>query len=114
MKCMNTYKPSAARNQSGLPFVATLLGFCLVSGVFNSHASTDYGPAIWRPVYSGHWYSSGYGHKFIVNHDMEGYYLSTISYFQRSSTQASVHYYVNGKKDYTSDAAGGEGQGPGR
>ena len=108
MKCMNTYKPSAARNQSGLPFVATLLGFCLVSGVFNSHASTDYGPAIWRPVYSGHWYSSGYGHKFIVNHDMEGYYLSTISYFQRSSTQASVHYYVNGKKDYTSDAAGGE------
>jgi N-acetyl-anhydromuramyl-L-alanine amidase AmpD len=39
---------------------------------------------------------------------MEGYYLSTISYFQRSTTQASVHYFTNGKKDYASDANPGE------
>src|SRR5262245_7149024 len=75
---------------------------------FAASASTDYGPAIWRPVYSGHWYTSGHGHKFVVIHDMEGYYLSTISYFQRSTTQASVHYFVNGKKDTSSDSPAGE------
>jgi hypothetical protein len=71
-------------------------------------ASSDYAPAIWRPVYSGHWYTSGNGHKFLVIHDMEGYYLSTISYFQQSGTQASIHYYVNGLKDNASDANAGE------
>ncbi|MDB6122084.1 MAG: N-acetylmuramoyl-L-alanine amidase family 2 [Pedosphaera sp.] len=86
-------------------FVAML---CAIIGTSAATASTDYGPAIWRPCASGHWYTSGHGHKFVVIHDMEGYYLSTISYFQRSSTQASVHYYVNGKKDYASDANAGE------
>jgi N-acetylmuramoyl-L-alanine amidase len=71
-------------------------------------AQPDYGPAIWRPVYSGHWYTSGNGHRFVVIHDMEGYYLSTISYFQQSGTQASIHYYVNGVKDSSSDAPAGE------
>lgn len=80
----------------------------VLAGLVQLPASTDYGPAIWRPCYSSHQYYSGYGHKFIVNHDMEGYYLSTISYFQRSTTQASIHYYVNGKKDYSSDASPGE------
>ena len=73
-----------------------------------SRASSDYGPAYWRPCYPGHYYTSGYGHKFVVIHDMEGYYLTTISYFKRSSTQASVHYFANGKKDYGSDAPAGE------
>ncbi|EEF62143.1 putative Ig domain-containing protein [Pedosphaera parvula] len=71
-------------------------------------ASTDYGPAVWRQAYSGHWSTSGYGHKFVVIHDMEGYYASTISYFQRSSTQASVHYCVNGKQDSSTDYPAGE------
>src|SRR5579864_7338316 len=68
-----------------------------------AQASSDYGPAIWNPAYPGHWYTSGYGHKFHVVHDMEGYYLSTISYFQRSTTSASVHYCVNGLQDTGSD-----------
>src|SRR6185295_15785229 len=88
--------------------VAGLLVGCLVGGSLRSRASTDYGPAIWRPCYSSHQYYSGHCHKFVVIHDMEGYYLTTISYFQRSTTQASVHYYVNGKKDYSSDASPGE------
>jgi hypothetical protein len=71
-------------------------------------ASSDYGPAIWNPAYSGHWYTSGSGHKFHVCHDMEGYYLSTISYFKQSATSASVHYCVNGKHDTSSDAPEGE------
>jgi N-acetyl-anhydromuramyl-L-alanine amidase AmpD len=73
-----------------------------------SQASTDYGPAIYREAYPGHWYTSGNGHKFHVIHDMEGYYQSTISYFQRSTTQASSHYCINGLKDYASDAERGE------
>ncbi|MEP6664158.1 MAG: N-acetylmuramoyl-L-alanine amidase, partial [Verrucomicrobiota bacterium] len=59
-------------------------------------------------AYAGHWYTSGNGHKFHVIHDMEGYYLSTISYFQRSSTQASIHYCVNGLKDTSTDSPAGE------
>ena len=71
-------------------------------------ASTDYGPAVWRPCYPSHLYTSGYGHKFHVIHDMEGYYLTTISYFQHSTTDASVHYFVNGKKDSSGDAPAGQ------
>src|SRR4051794_16232044 len=85
-----------------------LLAVCAMSGLSVGQASTDYGPAIWRPCYSSHQYTSGYGHKFHVIHDMEGYYLSTISYFQKSTTQASVHYFANGKKDTSSDAPAGE------
>ncbi len=41
-------------------------------------------------------------------HDMEGYYLSVISYFQMSTTNASVHYNVNGLQDSPSDAPAGD------
>ncbi len=71
-------------------------------------ASTDYGPAVWRPVCSGKWNTSGSGHRFYVEHDMEGYYLSSISYMQKCSVSVSVHYACNGKKDASSDAAAGE------
>ena len=71
-------------------------------------ATPDYPNAIWRPAYPGHWYTSGNGRYFVVIHDMEGYYLSTISYFQQAGTQASAHYCVNGLKDNASDAAPGE------
>ena len=80
----------------------------LLASVSQVSAQPDYPYAYWRPVYSGHWYTSGYGHKFHVIHDMEGYYWTTISYFQRSTTQASVHFYVNGKTDNGTDAAPGE------
>src|SRR4051812_31432342 len=79
----------------------------LVSAIA-ANASSDYGPAIWNPACSGHWYTTGYGHKFHVVHDMEGYYASTISYFKNCGTSASVHYCVNGKQDATSDAPAGE------
>ena len=83
-----------------------------------SFASTDYAPAIYREAYSGHWYTTGYGHHFAVIHDMEGYYLSTISYFQKECqvqnsdgtcrARASIHYCVNGLKDNASDSPAGE------
>jgi hypothetical protein len=85
-----------------------MLGLGLLSAATGAYASADYGPAIWNPAYSGHWYTSGNGHRFCVIHDMEGYYLSTISYFKQSGTQASIHYCVNGLKDSSSDAPAGE------
>lgn len=76
--------------------------------VFTPAAQPDYPGAIWRPAYAGHWSTSGSGRYFVVIHDMEGYYLSTISYFQQSGTQASAHFCVNGLKDSANDAPAGE------
>ncbi len=55
----------------------------------------DYPLAKWASSYPGHWYTSGSTRTFVVIHDMEGYYLSTISYFQLQSTNASIYYCVN-------------------
>jgi hypothetical protein len=68
----------------------------------------DYPSARWAPAYPGHWYTTGYKKDFIVVHDMEGYYLSVISYFQQASTSASIHYDVNGMQDSPSDAPAGD------
>ncbi len=74
-----------------------------------AQASTDYGPAIYKPM-SGcsKWYTSGNGHIFCVIHDMEGYYLGSMSYLNRCDVSASIHYGVNGKADTSSDAPAGE------
>lgn len=76
--------------------------------LFQPAGQPDYPGAVWRPAYPGHWYTSGNGRHFVVIHDMEGYYLSTISYFQRSNTQASAHYCINGLKDNAADSPAGE------
>ena len=55
----------------------------------------DYPDAKWTPAYPGHWYTTGYGKYFVVIHDMEGYYASTISYFQ-TTAEVSAHFCVNG------------------
>ena len=56
----------------------------------------DYPLAKWAQAASGHWYTTGFGDYFVVIHDMEGYYLSVISYFQDPATQASAHFCING------------------
>jgi hypothetical protein len=68
----------------------------------------DYPPARWIPSADGHWYTTGYGKYFVVIHDMEGYYLGVISYFQQSTTSASVHYCTNGLQDSPSDRPAGD------
>src|SRR5687767_4506830 len=67
-------------------FVVLLATTVLSSPV--AHASTDYGPAIYREAYPGHWYTTGYGKRFYIIHDMEGYYWGTIYWFQRSTVYA--------------------------
>ena len=69
-----------------------VLGSVSLAGASAAWASPDYGPAVWRPCCSGgctKWYTSGYGHRFVVIHDMEGYYLSSISYLNRCGVSAS-------------------------
>ena len=79
------------RNLFGL----ALALFCCLLLCRTADAQPDYAPAIWNPAYSGHWYTTGNSHSFCVIHDMEGYYLTTISYMQQSGTQVSIHYCVN-------------------
>lgn len=78
------------------------------SGLGKTTAQPDYPLATWASAYPGHWYSNGYPKSFVVIHDMEGYYLSTIAYFQQSTTTASIHYDVNGLQDTPSDAPAGD------
>lgn len=78
--------------------------FAVFVPAMTSRASTDYPPAIYREAYPGHWYTSGYGKRFYVIHDMEGYYWGTIYWFQRSTVYASVHYCTNGKVDNATDS----------
>src|SRR5689334_19125014 len=66
-----------------------------------SQASTDYGPAGWYP--DCNFNTSGNGKRFLVQHDMEGYFASSMVYLAKCSTQASIHYLVNGKQDASSD-----------
>src|SRR5258706_9288631 len=79
-----------------------------IAAALSANASSDYGPATWRPACSGHYYTSGNGHKFHVCHDMEGYYASTISYLQGCSVTVSIHYCCNGKQDASTDYAPGD------
>lgn len=73
-----------------------------------AHASTDYGPATYRPPSCTKWYTSGNGHHMCVCHDMEGYYASTISYLNECSVTVSIHYMVNGKSDTSTDYPAGD------
>jgi len=83
------------------------LATLLAGGI--SQASSDYGPAIYRPM-SGcsKWYTSGNGHHFAVCHDMEGYYASGISYLNQCSVSVSINYMVNGKQDTSTDYPAGQ------
>ena len=84
------------------------LGIGLLWGGATAWAQPDYPPALWSEAYPGHWYTSGFNHSFCVIHDMEGYYLSVISYFQQASTAASAHYCVN--SEYFNSGGGNDGR----
>jgi hypothetical protein len=77
-------------------------------GLRKANGQPDYPLAHWAPAYPGHWYTSGISRDFVVIHDMEGYYLGVISYFQQEGTNASIHYDVNGMQDSPSDAPAGD------
>jgi hypothetical protein len=80
-----------------------------LAGISSAFATSDYGPAVDRMITGcAKYYSSGYGHKFCVVHDMEGYYLTGTSYLRRCDINASCHYTLNGVTDYSGDAAPGE------
>ena len=86
-----------------------MLGLPLVTSL--AWAQPDYSPAHWAPTNCVKYYTSGNGHNFCVIHDMEGYYLSSISYLNRCdldtngnyNVSASIHYLVNGLQNGTDD-----------
>ena len=102
------------------------LALVLVFFGLEAKAQPDYAPAHWVPVQCSKYYTSGFGRSFLVIHDMEGYYLTSISYLNRCdldtngnyNVESSVHYLVNGVKNGsdedghnendTSDAAAGD------
>ena len=101
--CMNK-TPTHPKNVR----IRNLLAASLIAATYAGYASTDYGPANWYSSCNANYYTSGYGHKFVVCHDMEGYYASVISMFGGCGwTASSIHYLVNGKQDATSDYAAG-------
>ncbi len=86
-----------------------LAAFSLLAPAGRVIAQPDYPPAIWRPPACTKWYTTGNGRYFLVMHDMEGYYWTSISYLNRCDTDtngnylvsASVHYLVNGLQNGT-------------
>jgi autotransporter-associated beta strand protein len=78
-------------------------------GTTMAWAQPDYAAAHWNPPGCVKYYTTGYGHSFCVIHDMEGYYLDSISYLNRCDTNtngvynidASVNYLVNGLQNGT-------------
>jgi hypothetical protein len=86
---------------------ARFFGWCLsalLASIVAACAQPDYPPAHWNPPACVKYYTTGNGHSFCVIHDMEGYYLDSISYLNRCDTDtngvynvdASVYYLVNG------------------
>ena len=98
-------------------YSAVIFGVALfLTATPRAKATADYGPAVDRMLTCAKYYTTGYGKRFVVIHDMEGYYLTGISYLRRCdlnssgnyNVSVSCHYVVNGLKDYASDAERGE------
>src|SRR5262245_25816139 len=109
MKTQQHHSTERTRRIAVLSKGSIATGVAVLASTAALQASTDYTPAIWRPLCEANYYTSGNGHKFHVIHDMEGYYASVVSWFSSCGmTTASIHYAVNGKQDAGSDAPAGE------
>lgn len=57
--------------------------------------STDYGPAIWNPAYSGNYTASrSQAISAVTIHTTQGSYAGSISWFKNSSANVSAHYVI--------------------
>lgn len=60
--------------------------------------STDYGPALWNPAYSGNYLTSNRptssAISYVIIHTTQGSYAGTISWFKNSSSNVSAHYVI--------------------
>jgi autotransporter-associated beta strand protein len=96
--------PTFARDSMRAPMKS--IGVCAGAflGTTMAWAQPDYAAAHWSPPGCVKYYTSGFTRSFCVIHDMEGYYLDSISYLNRCDTSAggtynvdaSVYYCVNG------------------
>ena len=67
-------------------------GAVAILGTAIAWAQPDYAPAHWTPPSCTKWYTSGYARQFCVIHDIEGYYLSAVSYLNSCATGTSGNY----------------------
>jgi autotransporter-associated beta strand protein len=87
-----------------VPKLSLGLAAGVLLGTVMAWAQPDYAPAHWSPPSCTKWYTSGYTRQFCVIHDMEGYYLGSVSYLNSCAkdtngnyiADASVYYLVNG------------------
>lgn len=77
---------SGISNRTGNPYSQ--------SGVVNSVASTDYGPALWNPTTCNYSSRNGTAITAVAIHDIEGTYAGCISWFKNCSANASAHYVM--------------------
>lgn len=60
--------------------------------------STDYGPALWNPAYSGNYTvasrPSSSAISYVIIHTAQGSYAGTINWFKNSSSNVSAHYVI--------------------
>lgn len=60
--------------------------------------STDYGPALWNPAYSGNYLTSNRptssAISYVIIHTTQGSYAGTISWFKNASSNVSAHYVI--------------------
>ncbi len=71
-------------------------------------ATPDYPLAVWNPASSSNYSTTLINHYFVVVHDIEGTYLSCISWFKNPAAQVSAHYVLNAKKDIVNDSVAGQ------
>lgn len=64
------------------------------SGVANTVASIDYGPAIWNPTTCNYSSRNGTAISAVAIHFVQGSYAGCISWFKNCSASASSHYVV--------------------
>lgn len=64
----------------------------------NAILSTDYGPALWNPAYSGNYTvsnrPSSAAISYVIIHTTQGSYAGTISWFKNASSNVSAHYVI--------------------
>lgn len=64
----------------------------------NAVESTDYGPALWNPAYSGNYLvanrPTSAAINYVIIHTAQGSYSGTINWFKNASANVSAHYVI--------------------
>src|SRR5664279_35593 len=88
------------RNLTRLPKRSIGVSVGVVLGTTMAWAQPDYAPAHWTPPSCTKWYTSGNARKFCVIHDMEGYYLGSVSWLNNCALDTNGVYVADASVYY--------------